>query len=157
MRRETPQSNLDLLNAALREGGTREFRGARHNPVVLEWFGDAGASWIDDDETAWCSAFVCAMAEDVGLYNPKTVRARKWLQVSAQYADHIMVPEDLIPGDVVVLWRGSKDGRQGHVGLYLHDDGEHIWLLGGNQGNMVQPKRYPKYQFLGGRRLKPLG
>lgn len=147
----SPTTNLRLLDCALQAGGTREIRGDRDNPQVVQWFADAGASWVDD-ETAWCSAFTCGMAKQAGLYNPRTIRARSWLLIGTHHAKSIDTPEDLLPGDIVVVSRGSNRA-QAHVSIFLHHHGSWMWLLGGNQGNMVQPKKYEVSRFQGGRRL----
>ena len=148
----TPTTNLRLLDCALQAGGTREIRGDKHNPVVLGWFADAGAAWVDDDETAWCSAFACGMAELAGLHNPRTIRARNWLNIGPAHAKVIDKIEDLLPGDIVVMTRGSNKA-QAHVTILLFAHGSWMHGIGGNQGNMVQPKKYEVSRFLGGRRL----
>jgi len=50
---------------------------------------------------------------------------------------------------VVVLERLDPDGWQGHVGLYVRDDGDHIYLLGGNQLDEVRIHSYPISSVLG--------
>ncbi len=155
---DVPAINLALLALALQHGGLREFKGGRDNPEIVEMFDDTKARWVDDDETAWCSAFICHLAEDVGAHNPRTVRARRWLEVEDPDAQEVEL-DDLEPGDVVVLWREHPSSSKGHVGLFLQRDSDpkFIWILGGNQGNAVKPKRYPAQMFLGGRRLAAAG
>lgn len=148
----SPLTNLRLLDCALQAGGTKEIRGDRHNPDVIQWFADAGASWVDDDETAWCSAFACGMAKQAGLYNPRTIRARNWLDIGSDHAKLIDTPENLLPGDIVVVTRGSNKAQM-HVSIFLHHAGANFWLIGGNQSNMVRPSSYASSRFKGGRRL----
>ena len=58
------------------------------------------------------------------------------------------------PGwDVVVLWRGDPDGSSGHVGLYAGHDGEHVRILGGNQGDEFNERNYSRDRLLGVVRL----
>ena len=60
-------------------------------------------------------------------------------------------------GCVVVLWRGSENGRQGHVGFFVRTVGTKIEILGGNhddpQGDKVSIARFPKSRLLGYRKL----
>ncbi|MBW1729175.1 MAG: TIGR02594 family protein, partial [Deltaproteobacteria bacterium] len=57
-------------------------------------------------------------------------------------------------GQVVVLWRGKPDNWMGHVGLYAGQDQHNVYLLGGNQDNMVCIKGYPRERVLGIRELR---
>jgi hypothetical protein len=43
---------------ACKHYGLKEIRGEEHNPVILKFFKEIGHSWVQDDETAWCAAFV---------------------------------------------------------------------------------------------------
>ncbi|MCB1713295.1 MAG: hypothetical protein KDH96_12745, partial [Candidatus Riesia sp.] len=57
-------------------------------------------------------------------------------------------------GDIVVFWRGTRDGWQGHVAFYIREDADGIFVLGGNQSNQVCIAEYPKNQLLGYRRIE---
>jgi uncharacterized protein (TIGR02594 family) len=140
---------MDLLTTALRYGGTREIKGDKDNPLIVEWFAIAGARWIKDDEHAWCSAFACAIAAEAGYHHPRTVRARKWMNLTIEQATPVR-PEDLLPGDAVVYRRRSA----GHVGFYLcRNRRNDIWTIGGNQGDEVKPKVYELEDLIGAFRL----
>jgi uncharacterized protein (TIGR02594 family) len=52
-------------------------------------------------------------------------------------------------GCVVVLWRGSREGVLGHVGFFVGMQDQNLLLLGGNQGNEVSIRPYPKQRVLG--------
>ena len=61
--------------------------------------------------------------------------------------------DDPQEGDVVVLWRESRDSWKGHVGFFSgYDDNGDIKVLGGNQGDSVSIKSYSKNRLLGFRR-----
>jgi hypothetical protein len=75
-----------------------------------------------------------------------SLAARSWLKVGEATDD----PE---PGDVVVLWRGSKEGWQGHVGLFCSKQNGVIYILGGNQRDGVNVTGYLEIQLLGYRRI----
>lgn len=139
-----------VFQIAIREYGTEEYYGDEHNPKVLAYFEDAGFPcsehpWITD-ETSWCSAFVNAMCKRADLERSGSLTARSWLSVGTQ------VDEPEI-GDVVVFWRESKSSWKGHVGFYVSQSDKHIYVLGGNQKNMVCIAPYPKSRLLGYRRL----
>lgn len=132
-----------ILEIALSQYGIAEIPGREHNPEVLKYF-DAtdyeGASWITD-ETAWCSAFANWVAMMAGMERTGALNARSWLKIGE-------VVHDPIPGDVVVFWRESPDSWKGHVGFYINETKDGIWVLGGNQGNRVTIHAYPKKRLL---------
>lgn len=116
------------------------------------------ATWVEDDSTPWCSAFVNFIAWLLTMERSKSLAARSWLLVGRP------VPlGEAAPGfDVVVLKRGS--GKQpgpevlsapGHVGFFvgLSADGKSVQVLGGNQGDEVSIASFPTTQVLGVRRL----
>ena len=61
--------------------------------------------------------------------------------------------EDVKVGDIVILWRGSKNGWMGHVGFVAGFVGDEVKILGGNQNNAVNIRNYPKSRVLGYRRI----
>ena len=139
----------EMLREALNHYGIEEITGEEHNPDILKFFNGIGHIWVQDDETAWCSAFVNYCAKVNGYQYSGKLTARSWLDVG----DEIKNPKQ---GDVVVFWRESIDSWKGHVGLFIRDDGTKIWTLGGNQNNSVCIKGYPKERILAYRRLHKL-
>lgn len=130
------------LKLARAEIGTKEIPGAQHNQAVLGYFDKAGFPQIDNDETAWCAAFANAMLEQSGYPGSKSLAARSFLNWGKPVAKPY-------PGCIVVFWRGSPRGWEGHVGFYLSERGDKIKVLGGNQGNAVTAQDYPRSQLLG--------
>ena len=130
--------------------GLKEIPGAEHNPKILEFFKDIGHEWVTDDETSWCSAFINYLALKAGLEKSGKLTARSWLKVGKKTSTPV------IGRDIVIFWRVKPDSWQGHVGIYSGEDDDHIFTLGGNQGNIVCIKPYKKYRLLGYRTLKPL-
>ena len=62
-------SQFPWMEVALGEVGQRERRGRgrrRSNPRIMEYLHSA-ATWVSDDETHWCSAFVNWTMEQVGI------------------------------------------------------------------------------------------
>lgn len=139
-------------DVAKRYMGVREVPGKEHNPVIVRWLRRL-ATWIHDDETAWCSAFVNHCASEAGYECSGKLNARSWLDVGEK------VPlSESRKGDVFILWRGTKDGWQGHVAFLDHYNPTRglVYLLGGNQNNEVNITAYPVGRVLGVRRLRTL-
>lgn len=122
--------------------GETEIHGAQDNPKIVAMFKKSGNAWVEDDETPWCAAFVGAVLKDVGIKGTMKLNARSYLDWGTPVDD----PQ---PGDVVILWRGKKDGWQGHVAFFVRFDRGSVVLLGGNQGDAVSIKTYAKSRVLG--------
>ncbi len=140
-------ANGAILAATEPDLGMEEWPGAAHNPAVLALFKEVGQGWVKDDETPWCAAWVGAKLASIGLPHTGQLNARSYMTWG--------VPVDLdvaVPGDVVVLWRGSKNSWQGHVGFFVRRDGDRVIVRGGNQGNKVSDAPYPVDRLLGVRR-----
>ncbi len=142
--------NDQILNTALSQYGVEETVGGAHNATILNYFKEIGHSWVKDDETAWCSAFMNWVAQQQCAERSGELNARSWLQVGRE-------TDRPIPGDIVVLWRSSPSSWKGHVGIFINydEDGRHINILGGNQANKVCITGYDKGRVLGFRRLRP--
>lgn len=139
--------NPAILEAAGRYLGTEEWPGARHNPVIQGFFASAGASQNEADETPWCAAFVGAVLAELGLPNTGRLNARSYLD----WGEPVPMAQ-VMPGDVVVFWRGSPSSWQGHVAFVVSIDGDAVVCRGGNQGNRVSDARYQTSRVLGFRR-----
>lgn len=139
--------NPAILEAAARHLGTEEWPGARHNPVIQAFFAAAGGNPAEADETPWCAAFVGAVLAELGLPNTGLLNARSYLDWGQRVAH-----ADAEPGDVVVFWRGSPAGWQGHVAFLVRFDGDRVLVRGGNQSNKVSDQFYAVSQVLGFRR-----
>lgn len=137
---------MNLIEVALGQYGIKEFSGGQFNPEVLKYFHEIGHSWVKSDETAWCSAFVNWVAKTSDKPFSGKLDARSWLHIG----EGVEVPKI---GDVVVLWRESIGSWKGHVGFFIRQTDDHIYILGGNQNNKVCIKAYPKNRLLEYRRL----
>jgi uncharacterized protein (TIGR02594 family) len=141
---------LEAYEKAKSLEGTKEIKGAEHNPLVVEMFSAVGHSWVKDDETAWCAAFVGYVLEEVNIASTRKLDARSYLGWG-----EVVEPEDARTGDVMVFYRGDKNGWQGHVGFLVGftANGDYE-VLGGNQKDAVNVGVYPKERLLGVRRVK---
>lgn len=131
----------EVLLKALEFYGTKEIVGKQHNPIILKFFQEIGKSWVKDDETSWCSAFVNYCAKVCGFEYSGELTARSWLKIGKE----VKIPQ---VGDIVILWRDSPNSWKGHVGFYIGDAGSNIYVYGGNQSNQAKISLYPKSQIL---------
>lgn len=139
--------NVAILAAAGGHLGLEEWPGARHNPAVVQLFEDVGHSWVQDDETAWCAAFVGSVLASLGLPHTGALNARSYLE----WGEEVAI-QDAQPGDVAVFWRGSRSSWQGHVAFFVRFEGGRVVVRGGNQGNKVSDQAYPMDRLLAIRR-----
>ncbi len=138
----------DILKIATKELGVAEIAGSIHNERIIQYAHEIGFTWVNDDETPWCSIFMNWVAKNAGYQKSKSAAARSWLNSGIPITN----PE---PGDIVIYWRENMNSHMGHVGIFIgfSNDGSRIYTLGGNQGNSVSISGYPKRELLGFRRL----
>ena len=105
-----------------------------HNGELRDFLGSDGHALGDPSVFPWCGDFVetcvrLALPDEPIPENPYA--ARNWLNFGRACAR--------VPGAVVVFWRGSRSGWQGHVGFVAGQDrsGSRVYTLGGNQSNRV--------------------
>jgi uncharacterized protein (TIGR02594 family) len=133
------------LKIALTQYGIKEIPGVSHEPEVIKYFHDCGFTFINDDETPWCSAFMSWCFMKAGIAVRPTLRSRDWLQ----YGTPVFEP---ILGDVAIFSRRGNP-EFGHVAFYINQIPTHIYVLGGNQSNMVNIQLYFGVDLLGYRRI----
>jgi uncharacterized protein (TIGR02594 family) len=132
-RQAAPDPLLPWLEEATRLMGTKEVPGAASNPKILNWAKDLDVAYPGDD-IAWCGLFIghCVAATMPDEALPTNVlAARAWQKFGDSTTPRL--------GAIMVFWRGTRDGWQGHVGLYVGEDarkGAYL-ILGGNQSDQV--------------------
>ena len=136
--------------AALGLLGTKEVPGKAHSPVIMALAEEVGIprSTYPGDETAWCGLAIAAIAKRAGkdfTLVGNVLGARNWMKFGEPS------PEPGL-GDILVFWRGSRDGWQGHVGTYIAEDAAAYHVAGGNQSNAFNIMRLAKDRLLGARR-----
>lgn len=127
----------DYLKTALYEVGVKEIKGSKHNPRVIYYHSFTGR--YSTDEVAWCGSFI-AMCMSVNHYIlPKYgERAKTW----ATYGKSVSSPTI---GSIAVK---SRTGG-GHVCIVIGSDSKgNLYCVGGNQGDEVNIKLYPKNAFI---------
>ena len=139
----------EILQEFLTNYGLSEIDGPLSNPQIMSFFEEIGFNWVTDDSTAWCSAALNFFCKRHGYERSGALDARSWLKVG----ELILEPQ---LGDIVVFWRGSYIGWQGHVGLFINKNIKYVFTLGGNQGNSISIAPYSIDKVLGYRRLHKL-
>lgn len=119
--------------------GEQEIKGAKHNPLILQWWKDIKRGGIKDDETPWCAAFTGAMLEHVGIQSSRFESAKSYLDWGEKLAQPVY-------GCIVVF---TRDGG-GHVGFVVGQNSSgDLLVLGGNQGDAVNIRTFSRTRVSG--------
>ncbi|HLU04703.1 MAG TPA: TIGR02594 family protein [Advenella sp.] len=121
-----------VLKRARQDVGQEEVKGPDANPVIMSYWRHVDYKPPDGDETAWCSAALCAWHEEIGIPGTRQPNARSW----ERWGQALKNPK---PGCVAVEWRGSPDSWTGHCCIYIgpgKKPGTYM-AIGGNQANKV--------------------
>lgn len=119
--------------------GLREVPGVASNPEIVRMWHDIKRSGIKDDATPWCTAFAGAMLERAGVRSSRFEAAKSYLDWGVRL-------DGPVHGCVVVF---SREGG-GHVGFVVgQDDAGRLLVLGGNQGDSVSVKAFPRDRVTG--------
>jgi len=131
---------------AVAEIGTKEAPGYANNPIVQQYYKDAGSGQLPDS-VPWCAAFVGAMLKRAGVAPSGFLAARSYLK----WGVPIKTP---VKGAIVVFSRGTS--WQGHVAFFdSYVRTGTIKVVGGNQSDAVNYGNYSLAKLLGYR--WPLG
>src|SRR5215211_4575366 len=121
----------------------KEAQGPANNATIVEMFRVSGHPEVKDDETPWCAAFVGACLRLSGYKSSGSLGARSYQTFGEDLRNQ---PRK---GCIVVFWRDDPKSAKGHVALYDREDGDGIFVLGGNQGDAVSFGRFPKSRVEG--------
>jgi uncharacterized protein (TIGR02594 family) len=110
--------------------GIVEKAGSKHNPEIVNAHGYTTLK-AKDDETPWCSSYVCYVMERLGIKSTRSAAAASWASWGKELEDPRL-------GCVVVM---SRTGGN-HVAFYLDQDSVGVYCLGGNQDNRLSVRRY---------------
>jgi uncharacterized protein (TIGR02594 family) len=114
------------LAIARKYDGAKEIPGARHHPDIV-FFHSFTTLQATDDETPWCSSFVCAVMELAGYQSTRNAKAISWKDWGQA------LPEPKL-GCIVVFPH--------HVGFFMGWKNGRLQICGGNQSNMVNITLY---------------
>ncbi len=138
-----------MFNRGMDFYGLKEVPGEVNNPTIMKWAKDLGHTWVQNDETAWCCLWINWLAWSLHLEYSKELLARSYLPLG----DNIQVPQR---GHIVVFWRKGPQTKWGHVGMFVRQEGDLIYTLGGNQKNKVCIEPYLASRLLAYRSLRLL-
>lgn len=145
--------NERLLIRASQDLGLLEVPGKGTNPKISAYYPyareDNDPTKTMTDSVPFCSAAMCAWAEQVGMGSTNSLLARSWMNWG------ISTTRDPLPGDIGVLWRGKKSGWSGHVFIFVgwaNEEKTIMYALGANQSDSVNVSRYSVNRLLGTRR-----
>ncbi len=150
--------NPKYYEIGLRELGTTEVAGSKHNPRIIEYHKATGLA-ASEDEVPWCGSFVawCMAQAGIGYNKTYAARARSWLDWGKEIKwkmteKHI---DDVPVGAVGVIPRGKAGSGQGHVFMFHAwvdgTDRKEFWALEGNASNRVQIGKHRTSEVLGWR------
>lgn len=128
------------LEIAFAELGVSAHPPGSSNPRITEYHAGTNIAGYDD-KASWCSSFVNWSLEQAGIAGTGSALARSWLE----WGEPLEQP---VVGCIAVLWREQPTSWRGHVGYYLREDENLVYLLGGNQLDQVREHFYPKATVL---------
>lgn len=127
--------------------GTREVPGAANNPVIMAWGNRLGARVLGiayaADSVPWCGLFAAHCVTQAGLKPPPiSIRAKAW----ASWGNSLSLVATRPPIGAIAVF--GRDGG-GHVGFVdsVNRDGS-LNILGGNQGDSVNVRRFPRARLI---------
>lgn len=114
------------------------------NPRISEYHAASGHPQYDQN-TSWCSSFMCWVIEKAGFLSTNSAQAQSWLKsVGCEKLDKPKY------GCIVIFDRPSTSAKwDGHVTFWIGEDANYVYCLGGNQKNSVCYSKYPKKDVLG--------
>lgn len=134
--------------------GIKELPGKDKNNPSIVWYHSFTTLRATDDETPWCSAFMCAAAVMGGGYpGTRSAAAISW----ERYGLEIPL-ENAQEGDIVIFKRKDNTNPSArHVAFFkqIVVDGKNKFIecLGGNQSNSVCYAKYRASELVAVRRF----
>jgi len=123
--------------------GIKEISGKDHNPRIV-WYHSFTTLRATDDETPWCSSFMCAAAESTGFKSTRSAAAKSWLTYGEEGNGDV--------GEMVVFKRGAGH-HVAFVNKTFKQGDKFISVLGGNQSDSVSVAKYKTDNLLAFRKF----
>ena len=144
----TDWMEIAKIEASLPVNQRSEIAGSLSNPRILKYF-EVGSTWFDPvngDETEWCAAFVNYCLETSGYVGTNHPGARSFFWNKKRQFIKLGAPRKFcIAVRRYTPFADTKwETGAGHVGFVVDYSNSYVTLLGGNQGNTVKEKRYPR-------------
>jgi uncharacterized protein (TIGR02594 family) len=133
-----------VIVEAVKHYDVTEIPGSKSNSIILGWAKKLKISWYENDDTPWCGLFISNVVTDAGYVPVKNaLRALSWVD----WGNGVSL-KDASLGDVLVFKRPGG----GHVGLYVGEEKDFFYVLGGNQSNQVNVGKIAKSRCVAVRR-----
>ena len=133
------------LKTAFNEIGITEIKGLANKPRIVQYHSHTTLG-ADNDETPWCSSFMCWCMSQADIQHTRSAASLSWL-------DWGKVLDEPVRGCIVIFERADSSGKiipnRGHVGLWLGETEQAVHVLGGNQKDSVMISRYRKDRVIG--------
>lgn len=127
-----------------RKKAIQELQGKTQNNPRIVWYHAFTTLKATDDETPWCSAFMCAAAESCGYKSTRSAAAKSWLKYGEEGTGEV--------GDIVIFSRQGGNHVAFISSQYRKGD-QFVEVLGGNQSNSLRVSKYPADRLLAIRRF----
>lgn len=130
------------MKLALQKKGLQE---TTHKKTLMEFLKLGKGTIGDPAVTPWCGDFVETCIAVTMPTEP--LPANPYAAINFMKFGIACAPQY---GAILVFWRGTPNGWQGHIGFYVGEDATHYHVLGGNQSNAVTITRIAKDRLRAG-------
>jgi len=141
--RMPPEGGSERARAALRtaiaeaKAGAREIGANNSGRFVTKYL-----NGLTPAPANWCAGFVswCYSQHSAGIPYSYSLGAR---DIRQQFKRRAWLLEDELPepADIIVWWRGRREGWKGHIGLVHRCSNGLVYTIEGNKGNFPAPVR----------------
>jgi uncharacterized protein (TIGR02594 family) len=138
------QGAPEWYTLALDEIGRREIGDTNNGPEITRY---RQLAQCGQPGEPWCAIFVNAMF--ALCRSPAVPGTRSASSQSFPVHKNFIQLSGSALGAVTVFWRISPNSGKGHVGFYRGETVESIYVLGGNEDNMVQIEPMKRQQLIG--------
>lgn len=136
-----------ILLKAYKKIGVKEIRGTKEHPDIRMFHRYATVK--NDRESSenipWCASYIAFVIETAGGKSTNSKMARSY-----ERGGYKNVTKNPLPGDILTMYRNGKASGSGHVGVYLGQTANYYYVLGGNQSDAVNIKRFAKSEKITG-------
>jgi uncharacterized protein (TIGR02594 family) len=110
--------------------GETPIDGPKDNKQIVEFLESCGYPASTHDEVPWCSAFLVWCFKQCGIETPANAAAISWLEFGTQTDQPKL-------GDIVVFGWPTLNPIHHHVGFFIRETLNGLYVLAGNQDNTV--------------------
>lgn len=133
--------NQKALLVALSFYGEQPIPGYKANPQILEFLAATSYPLFESDEVPWCSAFMIWCYKQANIEVSANAAARSWLAVGERTDNPKL-------GDIVVIGYPRENPANFHVGFFIRETTNLVYVLAGNQNDTVDITPWRKRSVL---------